>query len=272
MKTGKLIVSLCVGLFAVFNLSAQELKPDLFKSIPQDLKLNDEEQRYLIITNQVNGDVFGNLFNKMQVKGEYTRGLPGGNVKWNNVTVAMSMQPDASFSEGEKLSYMEDFTYVPSEDMMNAEKFVGFTEHSAFAKNLVWDMMGIEGLAWAHFEKLELNTPYSAADFNLKIEVAGKGFFENKNMVLTWLGISERNGEYCALIEYKTFNNPLEYADGGLDMKGISHYWGNIWVSLQDKQVEHATLYESVTAEMKLPGQQNPQMMSITRDIEVLKK
>lgn len=271
MKTGKFIVALCLGLYAGFGLSAQDFNPDYLKSMPQGLTLNDEVQKYLVVTNHVNSDVYGNFFNKMQVKGEYTRGLQDSQVKWNNVTVALSMQPDDSFPEGEKLSYMEDFTYTPSAEMMNAENFEGFTRHNAFAKNLVWDLMGIEGLAWAHFEELELNKPFSASDFNSKIELANKGFFENKNMVLTWVGVSERNGEYCAVIEYRTYNNPLEYAAEGLEMKGVSHYWGNIWVSLQDKQIEHATLFENITAEMKLPGQQNRQMMVITRDIEVIK-
>ncbi len=271
MKTGKFISILCFGLFAVVTLSAQSLNADYFKSLPQELSLNDEEQKFLVVTNHLNSDIYGNFFNKMQVKGEYTRGLTGGKVKWNNVSVAFAMQPQGKYPEGEKLSYMEDFTYVPSADMMNAENFEGFTQHSAFAKNLVWDIMGIEGLAWAHFEKLELNKPLSASDFNSKIELADKGFFENKDMVLTWVGISEKNGEYCAVIEYRTFNNPLEYASEGLEMKGVSHYWGNIWVSLHDKQIEHATLFESLAAEMKLPGQQNRQMMSITRDIEVIK-
>jgi hypothetical protein len=54
-------------------------------------------------------------------------------------------------------------------------------------------------------------------------------------------------------------------------MKGPSHYWGNIWVSLSDKQIEHATLREIVSAEMQFPGQTGKQVMSITREIEMKK-
>jgi len=54
-------------------------------------------------------------------------------------------------------------------------------------------------------------------------------------------------------------------------MKGLSHYWGNIWASFEDKQIEHATLLEIVSAEMSFPGQANKQIITITREIEVKK-
>lgn len=272
MKTGGIITAIGAGIFYASGLFAQEFNTYVPESIPQNLQLNDEIQSFQVITTQFNCDLYGNFLNRLQVKGEYTRGLPHNHVKWENVTVANSMQPAGEFPEGEKLSFMEGYKYVPSAEMMNEENFVTFTNHSAFAKNLVWDMMGIEGLAWACLKQLELNKPFSAAGFNSRIDLAGQGFFENKNMMLTWTGISRRNNEVCAVIEYRTYNNPLQFAGEGLEMKGVSHYWGNIWVSMEDMQIEHATMFESVNAEMKLPGQQNLQVMSITREIEVLKK
>lgn len=273
MKTEKIFGMVVLFILTASAAFAQEkMNTEVFKSLPQSLELKDEIQKYRVVTNHVNGDIFGNFFNKMQVKGDYTRGLEGGKVKWNHVSVAMSMQPEGIYAEGETLEYMENFTYVPSEEMIQPEKFENFTGmYTAFAKNLVWDILGIEGLAWAHFEKLELNKPFHATDFNGELDLAGQGTFENKNMLLTWTGISEMNGELCALIEYRTFNNPLEYNAEEANMKGLSHYWGNIWVSLEDKQIEHATMLEIVSAEMRLPGQPNKQVMTITREIEVKK-
>ena len=213
MKTLKLFGTMVLFILTVSSALAQKkMNAEIFKSLPQNLELKDEVQKYQVVTNHVNGDIFGNFFNKMQVKGEYTRGLADGKVKWNNVTLSNSMQQEGEFPEGENLEYMENFTYVPSEEMIQPEKFENFKGmYTAFAQNLVWDMLGIEGLAWAHFEKLELNKPFHAADFNGKLDLAGQGTFENKNMLLTWTGISQINGELCALIEYRTFNNPLEY-------------------------------------------------------------
>jgi hypothetical protein len=273
MKTEKFFGMVVLFILTFAQVDAQKkMNPEIFKSLPQSLELKDEVQKYQVVTNHINGDIFGNFFNKMQVKGNYTRGLAGGNVKWNKVSVATSMQPEGDYPEGEKLNYMEDFSYVPSEEMIQPEKFEHFTGmYTAFAQNLVWDVLGIEGLAWAHFEKLKLNKPFKADDFNGEIDLAGLGTFENKNMLLTWTGISEVNGELCALIEYRTFNNPLEYNAEATKMKGLSHYWGNIWVSLEDKQIEHATMLEFVSAEMSFPGQPNKQIMTITREIEVKK-
>ena len=239
--------------------------------LPQNLELKDELQKYVVTTDHFNTDIFGNFFNKMRVKGEYTRGLENGKVKWNNCSVAMSMSRDAEFQQGTPLKYMEDFSYSVSEDMLKPENFTTFTENSALAKNLVWDMMGIEGIGWVYFEKLSLNEPYKAGFFNGKMNLAGQGSFENKDMQITWTGISQRNGEHCAVIEYRTMNNPLEYSGEGMNMKGRSHYWGTIWVSLEDKQIEHAVLFEDVVMEMNLPGQTSKQIMDATREISFVK-
>jgi hypothetical protein len=103
------------------------------------------------------------------------------------------------------------------------------------------------------------------------MDLAGQGSFENKDVQITWTGVSFRNGTNCAVIEYRTMNNPLEYSGEGMSMKGRSHYWGTIWVSLDDKQIEHAVLFEDVVMEMNLPGQTTKQIMNATREISFLK-
>ena len=239
------------------------------EQLPKNLELKDDIQRFAVTTTHYNGDIFGHFLMKQQVCGEYTRGLEGGKVKWNNVTFAQSISPDraAEFPEGTPIEYMEDFTYSPGEDMIKAEKFKDFGAYSDYTKNLVWDMLAIEGFAWSSFEKLELNTPYSADYFNGKIDLAGQGYFENKDIQLTWTGISKRNDETCAVIEYRTMNNPLEVKSQAIEMKGRSHYWGTIWVSLEDKQIEHAVLFEDVVMELLFPGATQKQLMNATREI-----
>ena len=277
MKTQKFflvtILVITTGLMAFSQKKSNVNVTELLKAgaLPQSLELKDELQKYVVTTDHFNTDIFGNFFNKIRIKGDYTRGLPDKQVKWNNVSVAMSMSRNDEFSAGSPVAYMENFSYKVSEDMLKPEKFSTFTENSAYTKNLVWDMMGIEGLAWVNFNDLELNKPFKATFFNGKMDLAGMGSFENKDMVITWTGITERNGEYCAVIEYRTMNNPLEYTGDGMSMKGRSHYWGTIWVSVEDKQVEHAVLFEDVVMEMQLPGQTNKQIMDATREISFLK-
>lgn len=273
MKTKSFTLMLALLICGAVAFGQTKKQPDIagiLKSgkLPQNLELKNDLQKFVVTTDHFNTDIFGNFFNKFRIKGEYTRGLPGDLVKWNNVTVAMAMSRNAEFAAGDAVGYMENFTYKVSEDMMNPEKFSTFTEHSAFTKNLVWDMMGIEGFAWAYFNELELNKPYKAAMFNGKIDLAGMGSFENKDVILTWTGITRwSNGEYCAVIEFITMNNPLDYAGEGMSMKGRSHYWGTIWISVEDKQVEHAVLFEDAVMEIQLSGQTTKQVMDATREI-----
>ena len=273
MKTKKLTLLLALVICGAVTFGQTKKQPDIagiLKSgkLPQNLELKNDLQKFVVTTDHFNTDIFGNFFNKVRIKGEYTRGLPGDLVKWNNVTVSMAMARKADFGAGNPVGYMENFTYKVSEDMMKPEKFSTFTENSAYTKNLVWDMMGIEGFAWAYFNELELNKPYKAAMFNGKIDLAGMGSFENKDVLLSWTGITRwSNGEYCAVIEFLTMNNPLDYAGEGMSMKGRSHYWGTIWVSVEDKQVEHAVLFEDVVMEILLPGQTTKQVMDATREI-----
>ena len=277
MKTQKIILIailvLTTGLMAFSQKKSNVNITGLLKTgtLPQSLELKDELQKYVVTTDHFNTDIFGNFLNKMRVKGEYTRGCENGKAKWNNVTVAMSMARDGEFPQGAPLNYMENFSYSISEDMLKAENFTTFRENSAFAKNLIWDMMGIEGIGWMYFDKLKLNQPFKAGYFNGKMNLAGQGSFENKDMQIIWTGVSRRNDEQCAVIEFRTMNNPLEYSGDGMAMKGRSHYWGTIWVSLEDKQIEHAVLYEDVLMELNLPGQTNKQIMDATREISFVK-
>jgi hypothetical protein len=52
--------------------------------------------------------------------------------------------------------------------------------------------------------------------------------------------------------------------------KGRSHYWGIIWVSLEDKQVEHALLFEDVIMDMTITNM--PPLLSNTTRILVVEK
>lgn len=271
MKT--IFILLIVVLLTISTSAQKKISLKLLESLPQNLELKDELQKFEVTTKHFNGDIFGHFFNKQQVYGEYTRGHEDGRAKWNNVTLSVSNSTDrnAEFAINLSIAYMENFSYNLSDDMLKPETFESFGEHSAFTKNLVWDMFAVESFAWNYWNDLKLNEEYSAPEMNGKLDLAGQGSFENKDIRITWTGISKQNGELCATIEYRTMDNPLEVQYEGMDMKGRSHYWGTIWVSLEDKQIEHAVLYEDVVMEMNLPGQTQKQVMNATREISFVK-
>lgn len=239
-----------------------------FSHLPSHLELQEESpQKYLFTCDYFQLDIQGNLIRKQRFSAEYTRALPDGSVRWNNVSIAQAKGLDDVFPEGEKQDYMEGFTYKLSDpnDMMKPEFFQGFPASVMETRNLVWDTHMIEGFGWSYFDKLQLNRTYRPPELTGEVPLAGAGTFQNRQVELTWIGISQMNEEPCALIQYRAFFNKINASFEGLSLKGGSHYWGEIWVSLKDKQIEYATLYETVLMEIKIAGQQTEQLVNVFR-------
>jgi hypothetical protein len=236
--------------------------------LPKDLKLKEETpQRYRFTCDYFQVTPTGDLIRKQRVSADYERALPNGRVRWNNVTVAEAAGFDDAFPGGEKQQYAEGFTYrlADTQNMLKPEFFTGFPSSptAILAKNLVWDTHMIEHFGQDHLGDLKLNETYRLQSKPEDVPLAGAGTFQNRQIELTWLGQSKRNGELCALIQYRAFLNKLNISLGDANMKGKSSYWGEIWVSLKDKQIEHATLYEDVLLE--IPGPQGPHLITVFR-------
>ena len=247
--------------------TSQSVKAHL-SHLPTDLKLKeDEPQKYMITVDYLQLDTLGNPLGKERVTGDYLRALPDGKVRWNNVRIAKAKGFDQPFPEGESQSYMEGFTYKVSKpaEMLKKEFFPGFPDSEIKTKNLVWDMHMIEQFGWDYFNKLELNQPYAIQSQPEDVALAGAGTFQNRRIELTWVGLSKRTNEVCALIQYQAFMNKFTTSMGKLSFQGRSHYWGDIWVSLKDKQIEYATLFEDVLVEFSLPGQGGKQLLGVLR-------
>jgi hypothetical protein len=267
MKT-KVMLVLAIVLNVHVSVAQKSIDAQYLNSLPRGLNLIEKEpQKYSVTADYFNGDIFGNFVNKTRVTGNYTRGFKNGTVKWNRVSISNGTTREGPFANPTPQSYMENFTYKPSDKMLDAGSFPDFPPNSFHSKNLVWDMLAIESFAWAYFDSLKLNQMYRPANINNKMILAGEGTFQNKEIQLVWTGISRMNDEICALIEYRTMDNPLAVDTEQLKIKGRSHYWGTIWVSLTDKQIEHATLYEDVVMDMTFANQPN-QLINTTRIIQ----
>ena len=237
--------------------------------LPQGSEVKDQGPRtYRFTIDHTVTDTTGRVVQRQRVSGDYTRGLPGGEAMWSRVTVAQSEGPAEISGPGQKREFMDGFRYRPGPaslgETMKPDFFKNFPPAAAFERNLVWDTGMIEMFGQDQFEHLTLNTPYrllSGQDVNMP----GMGTFHNRDVQLTWIGRSHRNGQDCAVIEYHAFFNPLEIANGGMTLTGRSHYWGEIWVSLSSKQIEYATLQEDVLGEMTLAGEGAPRTVSIFR-------
>jgi hypothetical protein len=263
IRTSVLITGLAI--WAATSLPGQS-KPAPTWNLPQGTIVKDSGPRtYRFSVDYNTANTKGELVYRQRVTGEYTRGLPGGEVMWKNVTLANAVGAAASFDAPQKSDFMEGFRY--RDDMastMTPDFFKGFPPTAVMQRNLVWDTGMIEMFGQSHFDQLKLNEPYQILS-NQDVNIPDVGTFRNHNVVLEWIGRSQRNGQECALIKYQAFFNPVQIATGGMTLTGRSDYWGEIWVSLETRQIEYSTLNESVVGEMKLPGQDTPQVLNIFR-------
>jgi hypothetical protein len=235
-------------------------------NLPQGTAVKDNGPRtYRFNVDYNMANTKGEVQFRQHLTGEYTRGLPDGDVMWKNVSQADAAGPAAPFGAAQKREFMEGFRYHDDPgNTMKPEFFKGFPATAVFERNLVWDTGMIEMFGQNHFDHLKLNEPYHILS-NQDVKMPDVGTFQNHDVVLEWVGRSKRNGQDCALIKYQAFFNPVEIASGGMTLKGRSDYWGEIWVSLATKQIEYGTLYESVVGEMKLPGQDTTQVINVFR-------
>ncbi len=272
IRTKSVIGLGCVCLWVVVCFPVSELLAQAAAPQPQTWKLPESTTvkdngprtyRFTVVYNSANSK--GELINRHRLVGEYTRGLEGGMVAWKNVTQADADGATASFGAEQKVDFMEGFRY--RNDVAGTfapDFFKGFPAAAVFERNLIWDTGMIEGFGQDFFPRLKLNEPvHSISDQAVKMP--GVGTFQNRDIVLEWIGRSQRNGHDCALIKYQAFLNPLEIANAGMKLQGRSDYWGEIWVSIDTRQIEYATLQEVVAGEMKLAGQDKPQVINVFR-------
>jgi hypothetical protein len=255
-----LLLMAVLGLLPASRGMAQSL------TLPQGLTVKDNGPRTYRFTVDYNtADTKGQITRRQRLTGEYTRALPGGDVIWKNVSEADADGPTDPYGAPQKRDFMENFRY--RNDLASTllpDFFKSFPPTAVFERNLVWDTGMIEVFGQNYFGYLKLNEPYHASA-NEDVNMPGVGKIQNRDVVLEWVGRSQRNGKDCALIDYQAFFNPLEIANGGVNLKGRSHYWGQIWVSLATKQIEYGTLNEDVMGELKLAGQDTPQIISVFR-------
>ncbi len=243
---------------------------EYFSKLPAGLKLvEDVPQKYDITSVINNRDIKGKLINKIILTAKYTRALKGDSVLWNNVRMFPSQGMAKSNAEGILIECMEGLLYKLSGNIVKEEFYKDFPQNETrnLLKTLIWDAATIETFGWNFFHKLELNKNFKPADFDdFSVKMGALGTLKMKELNMTWAGISKRNGEVCALIHYRSFANPVVSATNKMSLMGRSLYWGCIWISLKDKQIEYGTLNEDVVLEMTFPGVPEKRTIDMQRE------
>lgn len=229
---------------------------DYFKHLPGDMESEQPSIRsYQMVTDYYNFDLKRNFLGKKRVTGIITYGLDGDSVQWRDVYNYDSRTLDTEFSHAQRRDFMQDFKYLPDDKVLTPKFFSDrLPEADPSIMNIIWDALCFDVLAYNCWDSLKLNQEFRAKNMNSELEIANIGTFENRDIRITWIGITEMNNEICAILKYLAMNNPLEMKLENMTMSGRSHYWGEIYVSLSNKQIEYANLTEDVLTDMELKG------------------
>jgi len=237
------------------------------------VSLSKELTRYRMTAVYTNRDLYGNFTGKLKVSGDYTRGLPGDSVIWNNVVISSSQKYEDQFPKGSVQEYIENFKYVPSDNMVKAEAFKEFplNPENVYARNLVWDMYTFDIYSWLFYDSLKLNIPYVIPDIQGEFDMAEIGKYEHKKTILCWKGVSVVRGELCAVIDFNSIDNLIQLTMGQIKTKGTEQYWGTVYLSLKTKLIEEAVMYSGTIQEVEVAGMKDKFLVKTIRELNLEK-
>lgn len=212
----------------------------------------------------------GNKINCNAVKATYIIGLENDSVGWKDVSLAQIADFQQNDFNGKSLPLFNGFAYKINDTNFLSEEFYKTIplEQRDLAKWLVSDAIQMQGLAWYVFDSLTFNKPFIPNILN-NFDVKFKDWvtFTSRYQKLIWSGITKCNNKVCAIVKFESLYNPLKIDNNQMSVKGRSLYFGEMWISLTDKQVEFATMIEDVV--MKLQGSMFPeeQLIDLQREI-----
>lgn len=271
MKTTFFLI-LAFSLMANCSMAQNRHIDKYFKINPSDIKSqNTEIQEYDVTLKWQNLDaISGNKVNCNVVKATYIVGLDNDYVGWKNVTLAQIDDFKQTQYDGTNLPSFNELSYKALDMAFLAEDFYKKipVEQRDLAKWLVSDAIQMQGLAWYVFDSLEFNKEFYPKFLeNHEVKFEDWVIFSNRYQKLVWSGITGHNDEICAIVKFESTYNPVQIDNEQMQVKGRSLYYGEMWISLTDKQVEYAVMFEDVV--MKLTSSMFPdeQLLDLQREI-----
>ena len=265
-------------LIVVFSLFANQLIAQnkqidkYFKINPSDIKLqNSETQEYDVTLKWQNLDAInGNKINCNAVKATYIVGLNNDYVGWKNVSLTQIDDFQQTQYKGTDLPSFDDFSYKAIDTAFLSEEFYKNIpiEQRDLAKWLVSDAVQMQGLAWYVFDSLEFNkefVPKLLENYDLKFE--DWVTFTSRYQKLIWSGITKHNNEICAIVKFESYYNPIKIENEQMSVKGRALYYGEMWISLEDKQVEYASMVEDDIFKLTSSMFPDEQLIDLQREV-----
>jgi hypothetical protein len=165
-----------------------------------------------------------------------------------------------AYGDGAPLS--PDMGYLVYNTFVDAYAFNNvFAEHCASAGPGVGDLKA-DGQSIQHY------SAFSKVPIDMGGAVKPGSHFTNGRVMLTLKGHAVINGRPCAIVGFDSGDSSLlmlmEPAPGmNMEIKGGSHYWGDIYIDEETLWVEQITFEELVLTQVNIAG--NPQSTIIVR-------
>jgi len=217
----------------------------------------------------------GTKFNCNEINANYSISADNENVSWNNVFSSTIKDFNSEATDRKALSAFNNFTYKAlNTDFLRNDFYKSIpVENRDLAKWLVSDAIQMQALAWYVFDSMTFNkkfVPLLLKDYDVKFE--DWVTFTSRYQKLIWDGITTYNDEICAVVKFESYYNPLEINNQDMSLKGRSLYWGEMWISLSDKQVEYSKMFEDVVFRLKSTAFPQEQLLDLQREIVFTKR
>jgi len=256
----KKVVVNFVFLFIVTGIIAQDNQLNRYFNI----KLKDvprivpEKQEYdVVIKRHMLHPVKNGIFNGETLKSTWQM-YGNDSIVWNNVRYSkiddILQEPIQTIDwnefngRGHKIGAANDYF---QEDFYSDIP----TEKKEWARMMTSDVPWFE-FGWSILDSLEFQKEFFPKDMDKRdISVEGVYTFSSSYLKCIWSGITLHNNEICAIVKFESFTNQLtSYWEGKMAMTGRDLYYGELWVSLNTKQIEYFKMVEDVVGEFYLPN------------------
>ncbi|HVO72946.1 MAG TPA: hypothetical protein VMT35_02920 [Ignavibacteriaceae bacterium] len=268
----RLIYFFAEAVLAVNCMFGQNYINEYFSRKPSEINnKNSEFQEYKFVLKWQNLDAInGNRINCNEAKGIFIAGLGNGYVGWQNVSTGQIENFQDSAVSATKLPAFNNFSYAAfTADFLTEDFYKDFpADQRDLAKWLVSDAFTVHEFPLIIFDSLSYDKDFSPKFMeNYDIKFENWVTLTSRHLNLKWSGISKYNDEICAVIEFESLFNPVIMQTPDINIRGRSLYWGEVRISLIDKQVEYASMYEDVVFKLKTEALTQEQLIDLQRRV-----
>ena len=264
-----------IAIFAVFTLKsyAQTGKIESYlDKLPKMHKTTSQSPlHYRLTIDWINRDIDGKVINHNIAFGKLTQGLQNDTINWSDVTlteIGENTKNTKSLTELNELKYK-----IIGDNFTKPEFYKDFPPAQIeLIRWFVQDQVAFSVYGQMYLDSLKLNVPFYPELFqNHQTKFDQYVNFNTKSLNITWTGISKINGELCTLLHYQAMYNPIDLDNDAMNLHGRSCFWGDIWVSIDTRQIEYATMSEDLIFNMKLKANNYEQRLNLQREVKLEK-